>query len=330
MPVTHRGYEVHIESDGKELPQFQVEVLDERTVTCWIPSEAGKSFLMRYATVGKHPYETMSASLYADGRALSGHGGLDKGKSSLRSQSINGVGIRPFVFSDVVLAPGEEEEGAPAPLLKDIGVIEVTFSSATKKSRRVKSGGWFGATVEDAMTLSERSKLVGINHVKLGDVVPTTLVEPSHGWIPTGKPYAIFRFKHRPTNVLQAMGIMPRPARLPTPPIDSYPPSEPAARPENAGNTNLKRSQKEVEEKEDVKSSASSVSLAAKRRRIQAEIAAEEAEAAARQARAALLRAQLDEDEANLQTTSVPVKSERAPPPINVPRSGEVIDLTDE
>lgn len=42
MPLKHRGYSVHIEVEGEELPQFQVETPDERTMTCWMPSEAGK------------------------------------------------------------------------------------------------------------------------------------------------------------------------------------------------------------------------------------------------------------------------------------------------
>ena len=46
MPVTHRGYDVYIKSDGKELPVFNVEIVNAETVTCWIPSEAGKIRLL--------------------------------------------------------------------------------------------------------------------------------------------------------------------------------------------------------------------------------------------------------------------------------------------
>ncbi|VDC03481.1 unnamed protein product [Peniophora sp. CBMAI 1063] len=101
-----------------------------------------------------------------------------------------------------------------------------------------------------------------------------------------------------------------------------------------------------LEEQDDIKPASQSApmptpptspsdSLAAKRRRIQAEIAVEEAEAAARQARATLLRTQLEEAEAAESQvaprgTVSPVKSERRPSPISVPRRGEVIDLTGE
>lgn len=42
MPLTYRGYVAHIESEGEELPQYDVEQIDERTMMCWMPSEAGK------------------------------------------------------------------------------------------------------------------------------------------------------------------------------------------------------------------------------------------------------------------------------------------------
>lgn len=34
--------EVHIKSEGRALPEYQVEVVDDKTVACYIPSEAGK------------------------------------------------------------------------------------------------------------------------------------------------------------------------------------------------------------------------------------------------------------------------------------------------
>ena len=42
MPLELNGFRVHIESDGKELPQYQVKRVDATTTRCYIPSEAGK------------------------------------------------------------------------------------------------------------------------------------------------------------------------------------------------------------------------------------------------------------------------------------------------
>ena len=42
MPLELNGFRVHIESEGKELPQYQIKQVDATTTRCYIPSEAGK------------------------------------------------------------------------------------------------------------------------------------------------------------------------------------------------------------------------------------------------------------------------------------------------
>ena len=42
MPLRLKGYTAHIDCDGKELEQYNVQQVDERTMTCWVPSEVGK------------------------------------------------------------------------------------------------------------------------------------------------------------------------------------------------------------------------------------------------------------------------------------------------
>ena len=34
--------EVYIRCEGRTLPEYQVEAVDEKTMACYIPSEAGK------------------------------------------------------------------------------------------------------------------------------------------------------------------------------------------------------------------------------------------------------------------------------------------------
>lgn len=42
MPLELNGYSAHICCDGKELETYDVRVEDEKTISCWIPSEEGK------------------------------------------------------------------------------------------------------------------------------------------------------------------------------------------------------------------------------------------------------------------------------------------------
>lgn len=40
--MRNSGLQVFIESDGQVLPEYQVEVADEKTMSCYIASEVGK------------------------------------------------------------------------------------------------------------------------------------------------------------------------------------------------------------------------------------------------------------------------------------------------
>lgn len=42
MPLELNGYSAHVNCDGKELETYDVRMEDERTISCWIPSEEGK------------------------------------------------------------------------------------------------------------------------------------------------------------------------------------------------------------------------------------------------------------------------------------------------
>lgn len=43
---------VYIESQGHALPEYQVEIVDDKTVACYIPSEAGK--VLYLARLSRH------------------------------------------------------------------------------------------------------------------------------------------------------------------------------------------------------------------------------------------------------------------------------------
>ena len=42
MPVQQLGYQISLWSDGAEIPAYKVENVNDNTVTCYVPSEAGK------------------------------------------------------------------------------------------------------------------------------------------------------------------------------------------------------------------------------------------------------------------------------------------------
>ncbi|KZV61133.1 hypothetical protein PENSPDRAFT_309555 [Peniophora sp. CONT] len=350
MPLTHRGYSVHIESDGKELPQFQVEQTDERTVTCWIPSEAGKRFSAHHSTTQVHDHGLKSVRLFADGRRLVGVGSRDETASSLEHRAVSATSKVAFVFSEVAFAPDEDDNTATANISNDLGTIDVQIWPAML----VDGAGYPLYNVEERSTidlgikLTERSKLIGANHVKLGTAESfVSNIDPTKRAMSLGgdtRPYALFRFKHRPLAVLQAMGIAPRPAQHsePVPPAASSSiPVTSTSRPIRRSPTDLGRAQNKRRRlddprptlDEDIKPVITDYNAEAKRLRIQANILARQAEIANKQADVAAMQAELaDMGSASTATATrdMHVKAERATSPISVPRSGEVIDLTDD
>ena len=40
--MRNNNIEVYIKCENRALPEYQVEVVDDKTVACYIPSEAGK------------------------------------------------------------------------------------------------------------------------------------------------------------------------------------------------------------------------------------------------------------------------------------------------
>ncbi|KZV61136.1 hypothetical protein PENSPDRAFT_693674 [Peniophora sp. CONT] len=336
MPLVHRGYSVHIESEGKELTQYQVEAVDERTITCWIPSQSGKAFSVKFSTVERHDHQHFSADLYADGRRLSGVGGEDDDEDvwEIDDRRISETSTQPFLFSEVHIASDDDTITTQPKKIEKVATVELKIWVGKRETHDT-----IQLCIEDhheldnGLSISESSKLIGVNHVKPGAVKSLEFSSETESYVSYGRvgkhPYAVFRFKHRPPAVLQAMGIMPRPAQSPCHPAASASTSTVSRKRSHSVEYMPHKRRRVKEEERDIKPVIDD-ELEAKRRRLQAEIIAEQAEAAARQARAAVLQAQLEEAEAAARARRGRVKSERRPSPICVPRSGEVIDLTDD
>ncbi|KZV70881.1 hypothetical protein PENSPDRAFT_431701 [Peniophora sp. CONT] len=321
MPLIHRGYSVQIEVDGEELSQYQVERTDERTITCWIPSENGKEFSVRTETVLPHVHQYKCVHVFADGRKLQGFGSNDEADEHVRYRKTSAHTRQPFVFSEVTFELDDEGDGGASSLSEDIGVIEVRCWPA-RAGKATESGhvAVNQTSPEDhGIKLSEKSKLIGANHVRPGATQTYHWKSNRHSYFTTGKePYAIFRFKHRPKELLQALGVMPHPpTRPPSPPVASTSTRTARTRSPTLDNMPNKRQRVDDHPHGDVKPviSDEDEDIEARRRRIEASVAALQAE----------LAGLGSQDTANTR-----VKAERAPSPIHVPQHGEVIDLTDD
>ncbi|VDC03483.1 unnamed protein product [Peniophora sp. CBMAI 1063] len=134
-----------------------------------MPSEAGKTFSVHYATVERHTHEHKLVSVIADGRELTTGGSIDQKSGSLRNCRVSETLRQPFMFAQVTLEP--DEDPSTGSQSDDVGVIEVKIWDAiweTSDGRELLLDEPTG--LDTSIRLSERSKLIGANHTKLGAV----------------------------------------------------------------------------------------------------------------------------------------------------------------
>ncbi|KAI0312294.1 hypothetical protein OF83DRAFT_1146782 [Amylostereum chailletii] len=223
MPLTHRGFSVLISCEGKEIPQYTVRYPDEATVTCYIPSEAGKTFKV-------HVDDIICSSdkmyrVYADGRYLAGTASRAGMVSSLSEVRTSSTTVRPFQFSQVDIT-SEESASATSFAQLHLGAIEVRVVHA-RRSRSAPTQHPANDAYTEIGSIAETSKMVGLNRVSLGPEVSSTaqttaVFNPVQRW---DAPLAVFRFYHRPEAFLRAQGILNEPNLVHDTALDQEPES---------------------------------------------------------------------------------------------------------
>ncbi|OBZ75809.1 hypothetical protein A0H81_04301 [Grifola frondosa] len=223
MPLELHGYSVYISCDGKEIEQCDVREDDAKTVSCWIPSEAGKEFEIYFGTELK---STMMVDIAMDGRKMISLAYHEQRWGKSPGCYITSTTFRPYIFSNITLT---DDDGIAVPTAGDkqaLGLIEVALRRTYGFTRQA----FIQSKIPDNIgPIHERSKKGGTHCVSLGDAKPAAAIVtciPSH--VDT-EPFATFRFRYRPRELLQATGIIP----LPVKPSSPSGPSSSNKRPSN-------------------------------------------------------------------------------------------------
>ncbi|VDB90631.1 unnamed protein product [Peniophora sp. CBMAI 1063] len=221
-----KGFYASICSDNKSLPVYQVTEVDERTVKCYIPSEAGKKygFHMRAADPESIPTDGFFVRLYTDGLLRAGTG-YAKTKSIWRHDlAISNSSRRPLMFSTVRTTDVDGDHNTTFIKPEDLGLIELRVWYSNRKPRPSTSKRMYGITHMgqdgSAPLVHESSKKAGFHVSTLGEVFQTTIKPSSAHHIRTtsvDNPHCVFRFYHQPLEMLQAAGIAPKPETAPEP-----------------------------------------------------------------------------------------------------------------
>ncbi|KAF8972196.1 hypothetical protein BDZ97DRAFT_1016540 [Flammula alnicola] len=204
-------FEAWVVVDGQELKQYGVEcnaLTRTPETSCWIPSETGKAFSIKYyrKKVDEYDYAT---SVYLDGHLVAMHATLIKTGSAIRTIShirTSSTTVRNFIFGSLELT--DDDTLLENPFSSgNIGEIKVVFEQV--KATLSNDNTLPPTSVPKTGKVHERSKKGLAHQVKYN--------EPCHneykGRVCNFVKYEVLAtliFKYRPLAMLQATGIVPR------------------------------------------------------------------------------------------------------------------------
>jgi hypothetical protein len=204
--------------DGQELPEYNVNVSStptENRITCWIASEVGKKFGVKWTNAAEQSWG-IRAAVSVDGvRCTSQTVRPGWVGTKERTYLYNASVTRDFMFSDIQLTDDDSMLGDPNS--NDIGHIVLKVETGEyMKTQVVRHGRLRDDTLRVREgKVHERSKKSCAHRVVFGEEVPRKVHHQpgrpsSHtSFKPDKRPTTVFVFKYTRLDILQAMGIAP-------------------------------------------------------------------------------------------------------------------------
>ncbi|KZP17654.1 hypothetical protein FIBSPDRAFT_933868 [Athelia psychrophila] len=254
MPLELPGFSAWIECEGSKLACHAVERSDDgKTATCWIASEVGKTFSIRWSRERCGTTQVMSGGVYIDGVQCGLLQRMESDEPSTRVFYIHGIStssstIRPFTFANLQFTGKwvqichcgavhtdfnrtDENEYTETGNARHIGEIELKIYH--RKKSTIVPATWTADNPLGEPKIHERAKKATSHKVKyvaqtsllvlfppdlsrLGD---ETMCQNSteQYTVTLGEKLANFTFKYRPIDVLRANGIILDTAAYPGP-----------------------------------------------------------------------------------------------------------------
>ncbi|RDX42455.1 hypothetical protein OH76DRAFT_1411133 [Lentinus brumalis] len=200
--------EVWLTCEGQRLPEYCVETSKEGTITCFVPSEAGKEFKV----YGQNDYdEVLALDIAFDGSwatSLRVKSGKRASRRGVRTSPTSG---QPFQFSELVTT--DEEDALERHDATSLGSIEVTgWRMRWDKTQETPRPAHKPAAFQPTGRVHERSKKAGTHCIALGAPFTTEPASLNRRWRAEWldeSPIVVFRFHYRPLALLQAQEIAP-------------------------------------------------------------------------------------------------------------------------
>ncbi|KAJ7049704.1 hypothetical protein C8F01DRAFT_1238233 [Mycena amicta] len=208
MPRFH-DFSAWISIDGAAVPEYDVQTSVEDNlaiVSCWIPSEVGKKFSVKWRNEA-HPQDT-GGFVKMDGTRCGGRFILRKVLPHTTEmdgvRTVEGTaGMQPFVFARLTLSDDDVLLDSSAPH-EDLGLIELRITPVRN---------FFKSEIETPslapLQVHERMKKAVTQQITLGDPLALEKPLPTYKAARSGPDIVKFVFKYRPDDVLRANGITP-------------------------------------------------------------------------------------------------------------------------
>ncbi|KAI0928404.1 hypothetical protein AcW1_005658 [Taiwanofungus camphoratus] len=227
--ITHRGFSAWITSAGGEVFEYEA-VVDSKAnkVSCWIPCQEGKNFVVHWRDNGSGV--DTATYLKLDGFTVAGRFLYGVGEAERSAVRVGDSSERPFVFSKVQAGTTGTPDRVSS-RTKDAGTIVVKIRRIKRKEARAPN-----APQKPPSPVSGRH-MAGQLSIGFGQERPTYTQTPSTWAIEPHKanergPYVTFVFRYRSRDFLVSQGIMSRndPEYRATPPHvqQTTPPQTPA------------------------------------------------------------------------------------------------------
>ncbi|KAH7921590.1 hypothetical protein BV22DRAFT_1122042 [Leucogyrophana mollusca] len=213
LPMKLGDFSAWVVVDGIEVDEYDVTAVcssaNENKITCWITSEEGKAFTIKWKCWSAIREDDALGQVYVDGTYCEGKR-IERGRLGLRGDTAEFSNVsesdtdsRELVFTALELTDDDAYLERPPP--EELGTISVEIMLG----RAVK---WTGEPPKhippDNDKVHETLKKSRAHRIGLGKVVKTRTI--MKGFVPHELPATIFMFKYRPLDVLQARGIVPQ------------------------------------------------------------------------------------------------------------------------
>ncbi|KAJ7049685.1 hypothetical protein C8F01DRAFT_1181531 [Mycena amicta] len=209
------GFSACITIEGRVVDEFATSVsADKKTISCWIPSEVGKSFIVHWKNDHYRNFNT-SGYITMDGRDCGGAvlSSQTLPSSTARTGISDGVTLRPFKFGNLELT--DDVASLSQPVNPNLGTIKLQIAPIAHYAPVAYQ------PVESLpqVKLHERTKVQGAHQVELGEAQKLPVYNPRVVVWPAGPEIVNFLFLYRSLDVLRANGT----ARAPHPNLSPVP-----------------------------------------------------------------------------------------------------------